>query len=99
MDDLWWPEEQADYIRGRGQRYPGATSVEPEWTVEAATDPRRVVYAPDPKSHTGATRIIGYSPTAGFVVTVIADPVDHAGITAWKTSGTDLRDYEGGHRR
>jgi hypothetical protein len=27
------------------------------------------------------------------VLTVIMDAVDHAGITAWKTSGSDLRDY------
>ena len=40
-----------------------------------------------------AIRLIGYSPTAGFVLTVIIDAVDAAGITAWKTRGTDLRDY------
>ena len=94
--DLWWPAEQADYVRRRDQRYPGATSIEPDWCGEAAKDPRRVVRNPDPKSRTGAIRVIGYSPTAGFVVTVIVDPIDGAGITAWKTSGADLRDYEGG---
>jgi hypothetical protein len=46
-----------------------------------------------PKSRIGAIRLIGYSPTAGFVLTVIMDAVDQAGITAWKTRGSDLRDY------
>lgn len=47
-------------------------------------------------SRTGAVRLIGYSPTAGFVITVIIDPVDWAGVTAWKTRGADLRSYLGG---
>jgi len=29
------------------------------------------------------------------VVTVIATGGVHAGVTAWKSSGADLRDYEG----
>jgi len=53
---------------------------------------------PDPRSRRGAVRIIGYSPTAGFIVTVIATPSDHAGVTAWKTSGADLREYESQER-
>ncbi len=61
--------------------------------MEAATDPRVIVRDPDPKSRTGAIRLIGYSPSAGFVVTVIVDPVDEAGITAWKARGVDLRSY------
>ncbi|MGC5629341.1 hypothetical protein ACPYO6_13990 [Georgenia sp. Z1344] len=94
---LWWPEEQARYIRARGDRYPGALGIEPRWTLEAAGDPSAVVRDPDPASRMGAVRIIGYSRSAGFVVTVIVDPVDGAGITAWKTNGADLRSYEGGH--
>ena len=38
-------------------------------------------------------RLIGYSPGAGFILTVIVDPVDWAGITAWKARGVDLRSY------
>jgi hypothetical protein len=48
-------------------------------------------------SRSGATRIIGFSSSAGFVLTVIVDATDCAGITAWKTSGADLRAYEGGN--
>lgn len=75
--------------------YPGATNIEAEWTLEAAADPRRIVRNPDPKSRSGALRIIGYSPSARFVITVIATGAAHAGATAWKSSGADLRDYEG----
>jgi len=98
-DDLWWRDRDADYIRRRGERYPGASGIEPEWTVEAASDPRRIVRDPDPRSRRSAIRIIGYSPSAGFAITVIATPSDHAGVTAWKTSGADLRAYESQERQ
>lgn len=94
MDDaLWWDEEDAAHIRSRSVRYPGADDIEPDQTLEAAADPHRLVRDPDPKSQVGYLRIIGYSPGAGFVLTVIVDPQDWSGVTAWKTSGTDLRDY------
>jgi len=64
MDDLWWRPEDEEYIRRRSERYPGATDIEPEWTVEAAADPRAVVFDPDPKSRTGAVRLVGFSPRA-----------------------------------
>ncbi|MEV6322747.1 transposase [Nocardia sp. NPDC051787] len=90
---LWWDDEDAAHIRTRSTRYPGATDIEPAWTLEAAADPHRVVRDPDPKSHVGYTRIIGYSLSAGCVLTVIVDPDDNSGVTAWKTRGADLRDY------
>jgi len=64
---LWWDEEDAAYIRRRSHRYPGALNIEPEWTWEAAVDRRVIVRDPDPKSRTGAIRLIGYSPGAGFI--------------------------------
>ncbi len=94
VDDLWWRPEDADHIRHRSQRYPGATNIEPDWTLEAALDRFRIVRDPDPKSRTGAVRIIGYSGAAGLVVTVIATGTDHAGVTAWPTNGSDLHEYE-----
>lgn len=90
---LWWDEEGADHIRTRSDRYPGALDIEPDWTLEAAADPRRIVRDPDPKSRGDALRLIGYSAGAEFVLTVIVDPIDWAGITAWKTRGADLRAY------
>ena len=82
------------YIHRRSDRYTGATDLEVDWTLEAAADPRCVVHGPDSKSRSGAVRIIGYSPSAGFVITIIATGTTHAGVTAWKSSGA-LRDYEG----
>ncbi len=96
--ELWWPAAQADHIRTRSERYAGAVAIEPGWTSEAAVDPHRIVRDPDPVSRNGAVRIIGFSSSAGFVLTVIVDPADGAGITAWKTSGADLHAYEGGRR-
>lgn len=46
-----------------------------------------------PRSRAGYIRLIGYSPSAGFVLTVVVDPMDHSGVTAWKARGADLRDY------
>lgn len=92
-DKLWWEDEDAAYIRSRSDRYPGAIDLEPEWTLEASDDPRRILRNPDPVSRTDAIRLIGYSTSAGFVITVIIDPVDWAGVTAWKTRGADLRSY------
>lgn len=94
-EELWWRAEDATYIRTRSSRYPGATDLEPEWMLEAAADPRRIVLDPDPKSRSGAVRIIGYSASAGFVITVIATAGARADVTAWKSSGADPRDYEG----
>ncbi|WP_103380709.1 hypothetical protein [Pseudonocardia dioxanivorans] len=96
---LWWDEEDADHIRGRSRRYPGAADIEPEWTVQAADDPARVVRDPDPRSRAAYIRIVGYSSAAGFVLTVIVDPQDWSGVTAWKTRGADLRAYLEGKER
>jgi hypothetical protein len=80
-EELWWRDEDAEYIRHRSSRYPGATDLEPAWTLEAAADPRRIVLDPDPKSRTGAVRIIGYSASAGFIITIIATGGARAGVT------------------
>ena len=91
--ELWWDAEDAEHIRSRSTRYPHATDIEPEWTLQAAADPARVVRDPDPKSRAAYIRLIGYSSGAGFVLTVIIDPQDSSGVTAWKTRGADLRNY------
>ncbi len=49
------------------------------------------------RRQTKASRLIGYSPSAEFVFTVIIDPEDSSGVTAWKTRGINLRHYL--HRR
>lgn len=93
VGELWWDEEDAEHIQSRSMRYPGADDIEPAWTLEAADDRHRVMRDPDPKSWAGYVRIIGLSPSAGFVLTVIVDPEDWSGVTAWKTRGADLREY------
>lgn len=92
-DTLWWDSEDAEHIRTRSARYPGAVDLEPAWTLEAAADPHSLVRQPDPKSRTAYTRLIGHSPSARAVLTVIIDPHDGSGVTAWITRGTDLRHY------
>ena len=91
--ELWWDDEDAEHIRHRSARYPGATDIQPDWTLEAAADGHRVVRDPDPRSTAAYFRIIGYSSSADFVITVIVDPEDWSGVTAWKTRGADLREY------
>src|SRR5947209_6109567 len=99
MKVLWWSAERAAYIRQRSARYPNAFDVEPDWTLEAAADPHAIVRDPDPRSTSGAaSRIIGYSPGAGCVLTVIVRSADGAGVNAWKTTGADLRAYHGGRQ-
>jgi hypothetical protein len=66
---LWWDHPSGVYVRTRSSRYPGATDIEPAWPLEAAADPRRITRDPDPKSHRGDIRVVGYSPAAGFVTT------------------------------
>jgi hypothetical protein len=92
-DSLWWDSEDAEHIRTRSARYPGAVDLEPAWTLEAAADPDSLVRQPDPRSRAGYTRLIGYSPSAGAVLTVIVDPYDGSGVTAWIARGADLRHY------
>lgn len=91
-----WTRVRAEHIATRSQRYPDATDINVAWTVEAAADPIARTSDPDPRSRTGALRIVGYSPAAGFVVTVIAVRIDGElwGIAAWKTTGAERRTYQ-----
>lgn len=91
-----WTQARAGHIARRSQRYPDATDIEVGWAQEAVDDPRAMVSDPDPRSQTGASRIVGYSPTAGFIITVIALRLDEElwGVSAWKTSGAERRNYQ-----
>ncbi|MDQ2707703.1 MAG: hypothetical protein M3Z25_08745 [Actinomycetota bacterium] len=98
--NLRWTRARAEHIGTRSTRYPDATDIEVEWADEAAADRRAVITDPDPKSSTGAMRVVGYSPSAGFVLTVIVLEVDgeYWGVTAWKTTGAERRGYQEGMR-
>lgn len=73
--------------------------ITPEWADEALTDPERTVLEPDPSSKSGrGVRIIGYSPSAECLVTVIV--LAHAstvyGVNGWRANNTDHRRYQEG---
>ncbi len=93
---LWWAEEDAEYIRGRSARYPGALDLEPDWTQEVMDDAYLIELRPYPASRVRASGFIGYSPTAGRVLVVIAyrdlNGRLHA-MNAWPASGRDLATY------
>lgn len=60
-----------------------------------------VAFEPDPKSRIGASRFIGWSPTAARVPVLIAYrdlDGDLHGLNAWPASGADLAVYEEGVR-
>ncbi|MCK0112676.1 hypothetical protein MWU75_11040 [Ornithinimicrobium sp. F0845] len=61
---------------------------------EALEDPDRLVLDPGPSSLSGRTlRVVGWSPTAGRIITVIVLPADET-VNAWPSSTTDQRRYE-----
>lgn len=100
VDSVTWTAGQAEHVRTRSSRYPGAVDLEPEWATEAVMDPKRR-FGLDPASKTGeGIRVVGRSATSGQVLTVILIPEEHPpmgawlGVTAWVTKGRDLRDYE-----
>lgn len=79
-------------------------AVQPEWANEAVDDEHALWLVPDPASRSGhAVRVIGYSPAAGAVLTVIlvgaeADPAeppdgDWWGSNAWVANRRDRRLY------
>lgn len=94
---MWWADEDADYIRGRSTRYLGALNVEPAWTQEVMADEHLVELSPYPSSRVRALGFLGYSPSAGRVLVVIAyrdlDGELH-GMNAWPASGRDLTTYQ-----
>lgn len=94
--ELWWAEEDADYIRHRSTRYPGALNLQPAWTQEVMADEYLLELSPYPTSRVRASGFIGYSPSAGRVLVVIAyidlDGERH-GLNAWPASGRDLATY------
>lgn len=89
--------KRADYIRARH-------AVDAEWASEAVRDQHAVWLVPDPASRSGhAVRVIGYSRSAGAVLTVVlidaeADPAERPdgdwwGSNAWMANWRDQRIY------
>ena len=94
-----WTQTRAEHIATRSQRYPDAVDIAVAWATEAAADANATTSDPDPRSRTGAVRIVGYSPAAGFVITVIAARIEGElwGVTAWTTTGAERRTYQEAH--
>ena len=94
-----WADEDAQYIRTRSGRYPGALDIEPDWTREVLADMKLVELSPYPGSRVGASGFVGYSSSAQRVPVVIAYrdlDGDLHGLNAWPASGRDLTTYKEG---
>jgi hypothetical protein len=89
--------KRAGYVRARH-------AIEADWASEAVCDEHAVWMVPDPASRSGhAARVIGYSVTAGAVLTVVlvnadADPAEQPdgdwwGSNAWMANRRDRRIY------
>ena len=98
-----WSEAGDHHPRRRSQRKPGEVDIEEEWADEAVADPRRVVGSAGSRS--GATvKVVGYSASAGFLVTAIVAPKASPsgwqwwGATAWKSSSQEAGKYGKGYR-
>ncbi len=57
--ELWWADEDADYIQSRSARYRDAVDLEPTWTQEVMADEYLVELSPYPASRVGASGFIG----------------------------------------
>ena len=99
--DVDWSEvgEHDPGQRTRRKGHAGETNVYPEWATEACQDSQRWVRSAGSKS--GMTvKVTGYSPSAGFIVTVIVAPKDLPprerwyGATAYKAKRVEVREYE-----
>lgn len=93
---LFWADEDAAYIRSRSSRYPAALDIEVPWTWEVLADAQLIELAPYPSSRVGASGFIGFSPSVGKVLVVIAYrdlDGDLHGMNAWPATGRDLAAY------
>jgi uncharacterized DUF497 family protein len=91
FDDLDWHHGAAHMLEKHQVTVAEAT--------EALRDPERVVIDPDYNSESGrAARIIGFSQTAGTVLTIIA--LEHEGVeygvNGWRSNAKDRRIYREG---
>lgn len=92
-EQLDW-QYRGDYIRTRSRRRPGDTDIEPDWADEAFADDDALVDSPDPASKSGETdRLIGYSPSARFVIVVIYLCACRVGVNAWRANSTQANRY------
>jgi hypothetical protein len=80
---------RADYVRDRH-------GVEVAWANEPLQDPGALRIVPDPASRSGRSiRTIGYSPSAGCLLTVITVTEGDViyGVNSWRSNVIDIRRY------
>ena len=100
FEDIDWSEVgEHDPARRAERKGAEERNVQTEWATEACQDPWRRVRSAG--SASGLTeKVTGFSPSAGFVVTVIVAPKDRPprtrwwGATAWAAKRTETRLYE-----
>jgi len=83
----------------RSGRHPGDTDIPSAWAREVCDDDNLAMIDPDYNSKSGQSlRLIGWSETAGFLITVIAVRFDDRlfAATGWKSNSKDHRLYEEG---
>ena len=87
--DKWTGPTRADYVRDRH-------GVEVAWANEPLQDPGALRIVPDPASRSGRSiRTIGYSPSAGCLLTVITVTEGDViyGVNSWRSNVIDIRRY------
>ncbi|MDR2620183.1 MAG: hypothetical protein LBC29_03550 [Propionibacteriaceae bacterium] len=87
-----------EHVANRSKRHVGDTDIPLAWVLEAFYDMNATLIDPDYNSKTGESfRVIGYSHSAGFVVTIILvrDSGELYGASAWKANTKDIRLYGG----
>ncbi len=100
FEDVDWSEiGDHDPARRTERKGTGETNILTSWADEAVRDERRWVRSAG--SQSGLTvKVTGYSPSAGFVVTVVVAPKDHPpawrwwGASAWKAKKSERETYE-----
>jgi hypothetical protein len=78
-----------------------AHGIEVSWANEALEDPDALQINPDPSSISGqSVRTVGYSTSAGSVLTVItvAEGETVYGANGWRSNQTDIKRYRGEKR-
>lgn len=88
--------ERVDWSH-RGEYMHRKHRITPAIANEALEDPNRLVIDPDYNSTSGrSVRIIGFSPMAGDIITVIvmADKGIEYGVNGWVSNATDRRLYQ-----
>lgn len=93
-------EEVGDHDPGRRAERKGSAeqNVYTEWATQACQDARRWVRPSGSRS--GLTvKVTGWSPSGGFLVTVVLAPKEHPpqdrwwGATAWKAKSLEVKEY------